>query len=212
MRPGRCAHEAVRFLEEAGQDWTVVADGGDAGCWINSLSVAHRGAQVIGLIGNGSIGIAPGSAMGAWYGARKPVLLYTGDGSFGYNMMEFSNYVKRGIPVVVVVSNDACWGMVKGFEHVARPGVLARYYAKCPESLAIDLPFVRYDQIAEVLGGYGELVETAEDIVPAIKRAAASGKPAIVNVRVEDIVRGGASVRTSSLAKGFSKYALDYND
>ena len=137
----------------------MVIDGGDSGAWMNRLSVAHRGAQVLGLIGNGSIGLAPGSALGAWYGARRPVLLYTGDGSYGYNIMEFSNYVKRKIPIVVVVSNDAAWGMVKAFELIIRPHVLTKYDAAHHDDIAVNLPFVRYDLIAEALGGYGELVE-----------------------------------------------------
>ncbi len=210
VRPGRCAYEVSRFLEREGRDWSIVIDGGDSGCWMNKLGIAHRPGQILGLIGNGSIGLAPGSAVGAWHGAGRPVLLYTGDGSFGYNLMEFSHYVRANMPVVVVVSNDSAWGMVKGFEWVMRPQVYARYEQEHPACLATSLPFVHYEKMAEILGGYGELVERAEDIVPAIRRAAASGRPAIVNVRVEDICEGGYSSRTSTLASAFARYAKDY--
>ena len=37
----------------------------------------------------------------------------------------------------------------------------------------------------EGFGGHGEWVEHAEDIRPALSRAAASGKPALVNVKVD---------------------------
>ena len=45
----------------------------------------------------------------------------------------------------------------------------------------------RYDQVVSALGGHGELVERIEDLVPAVERALASGKPACVNVQVESI-------------------------
>ena len=35
--------------------------------------------------------------------------------------------------------------------------------------------------------GYGELVAKPEEIIPAIKRGYASGKPAIINVEVDQV-------------------------
>jgi acetolactate synthase-1/2/3 large subunit len=40
----------------------------------------------------------------------------------------------------------------------------------------------------EGLGGYGELVEKKEDIIPAVQRAIASGKTACVNVKVKGVI------------------------
>jgi acetolactate synthase-1/2/3 large subunit len=45
----------------------------------------------------------------------------------------------------------------------------------------------RYDQVVTALGGHGEHVEQAADLVPAIERALASGKPACVNIMIESI-------------------------
>jgi acetolactate synthase-1/2/3 large subunit len=45
-----------------------------------------------------------------------------------------------------------------------------------------DLGFSRYDKMAEVFGAHGEYVDKPQDIRPALERAAASGKPAVVNV------------------------------
>ena len=47
---------------------------------------------------------------------------------------------------------------------------------------ATELSYTRYDKVVEALGGYGELVERPEDLRPALERAAASGKPALINV------------------------------
>ena len=42
----------------------------------------------------------------------------------------------------------------------------------------------RYDMVAEGLGAYGELVERPEDIAPALDRALAANRPALLNIMV----------------------------
>jgi acetolactate synthase-1/2/3 large subunit len=50
-------------------------------------------------------------------------------------------------------------------------------------SVAADLqPGLRYDQVVEALGGHGELVQKPGELKPALERAFASGRPALVNV------------------------------
>jgi acetolactate synthase I/II/III large subunit len=43
----------------------------------------------------------------------------------------------------------------------------------------------RYDEVVKGLGGHGEFVERAADLAPALQRAMASGKPALLNVAIE---------------------------
>jgi acetolactate synthase-1/2/3 large subunit len=45
----------------------------------------------------------------------------------------------------------------------------------------------RYDEVVKGLGGYGEHIEKAEDLKPAIERAKASGKPALINVPIDPL-------------------------
>jgi len=45
----------------------------------------------------------------------------------------------------------------------------------------------RYDQLAESLGGHGELVHRADDLEPALARALAAGRPAVINVMIEGL-------------------------
>ncbi len=52
-----------------------------------------------------------------------------------------------------------------------------------------DLGFSRYDEMAKVFGAHGEFVEKPEDIRPALERAVASGKPAVVNVVTDPSAR-----------------------
>ena len=50
--------------------------------------------------------------------------------------------------------------------------------------VAVELNRTRYDKVVEALGGYGEHVTEPGEIAPAISRALASGKPALVNVEI----------------------------
>ena len=58
------------------------------------------------------------------------------------------------------------------------------------------LEFTRYDKVVEALGGHGEHVERPEELRPALDRATASGKPALVNVviRQDREFKGGIYV------------------
>jgi acetolactate synthase-1/2/3 large subunit len=65
-------------------------------------------------------------------------------------------------------------------------------------SVAADLqPELRYDRVVEALGGHGELVSRPDELRPALERAFASGKPALVNVLTDPAV---AYPRRSNLA------------
>jgi len=181
MHPGRCAGEVSKFIEEEGRDWTIITDGGEASGWIGGTLTARRPGQIHGTGANGTIGTGPCLAIGAWVANRKPVLWYTGDGSFGFHAMEMDTMAKQGIPVVCVISNDSGWGMIRLGE--------TRIRAKEVEEKGhcnVDLHHMRaYEKMAAVYDGYGEMVTDPEQIVPAIKRAVANGKPSIINVEVD---------------------------
>ncbi|GIX46113.1 MAG: hypothetical protein KatS3mg131_0324 [Candidatus Tectimicrobiota bacterium] len=95
----------------------------------------------------------------------KQVLVLHGDGSFGMNAMEMDTAVRHNIPIVTVISLNGGW-------------------TADPEGTKIGryLGYQRYEKLMDAFGGYGEYVEKPQDIRPALERAFASGKPAIVNV------------------------------
>ena len=85
---------------------------------------------------------------------------------------------RHGANVVGVMGNNGIWGLEK------HPMEFLYGY-----SVAADLqPGCRYDQVVEALGGHGELVERPHELRPALERAFASGKPALVNVLTDPSV------------------------
>ena len=183
VHPGRCAGEVAKFLEEEGRDWTLICDGGEASVWIGLAATAYRPGQIHATGANGTIGTGPGLAVGAWAANRKPVLWYTGDGSFGFYAMELDTMARLGVPVVCVISNDSAWGMIRLTEKFIRPEEV-----ETKGHCNVELHHMRaYEKMVAMWDGYGERVTDPEEIVPAIKRAAANGKPSIVNVEVDKV-------------------------
>jgi acetolactate synthase-1/2/3 large subunit len=182
MHPARLATEVGKFLNDEANDWPIAVDGGDAYEWIMRATRAHEPGQIVGYAANGTIGTGQGFAMGQWFahGCKAPVLEYTGDGSIGFYLGEFDTMVRFGIQVICVVSNDSQWGMVKMAETMRSVDEVKKGY------IATTLADRRYEKVAEALGGYGEYVEDISEVVPAIKRAAATGKPSIINVKVDN--------------------------
>jgi thiamine pyrophosphate-dependent acetolactate synthase large subunit-like protein len=104
------------------------------------------------------------------------VVVLHGDGSYGLNAMEIDTAVRHRIPVVVVISNNGGWTANAPWTRpLPKPGRT--------------LGHTRYDKVAIELGAHGEFVEKAPDIRPALERAYASGKPAVVNVVTDDKAR-----------------------
>ena len=182
MHPGRCAGEVAKFINEEASDWTFITDGGEASGWIGGALTVRRPGQLHSSGANGTIGTGPCLAIGAWAANRKPVLWYTGDGSFGFHAMEMDTMAKLGIPVVCVISNDSGWGMIRLGQTRGRRAQEIAEIGHCN----VDLHHMRaYEKMAAMYDGYGEMVTDPEEIIPAIKRAVANGNPSIINVEVD---------------------------
>ena len=173
INPLRLCAEINRFVDDK---TIVVADGGDfVATAAYTLDIGRPGhwldAGPLGTLGTG-----PGFAMAAKL-ARPDhrVLAVFGDGAFGFHAMEFEAMVRQQIPIVGIIGNDACWTQI-------HRGQVALYGPQ--RAVATTLSACRYDQVVSAMGGHGEYVERPADIAPAIERALASEKPALVNVRI----------------------------
>src|SRR4051794_6528644 len=185
LHPMRLYRELGELLD---RNAIVIGDGGDfvsyagrvidtyePGCWLDPGPF-------------GCLGTGPGYALAAKlaYPDRQVVLL-VGDGAFGFSGMEFDTLARHGVNVVAVMGNNGIWALEK------HPMEFLYGY-----SVAAELrPETRYDEMVVALGGHGELVRTPEDVKPALARAFASGRPALVNVLTDP---GVVYPRKSNLA------------
>ena len=171
IHPARLMKEIRDFLND---DAIVVADGGDTQVWTILGVEIPRPGQLLSSGPFGCLGVGIPFALAAKlrYPDRQ-VLTTMGDGSAGLNIMEFNTALRFDLPIVMVISNDCSWGMIRHSQKAAYgPGRL----------VGCELGDVAYEKVVEALGGYGERVERAADIRPALERAFASRKPACLNV------------------------------
>ena len=108
---------------------------------------------------------------------ERRVFMFTGDGAFGFNAMEYDTAVRHNLPIVGIMGNDSAWGI----DRQIQVGV----YGK---AVATDLLPSRYDQVVRGLGGHGELIEHPDELDSAIERAIRLDRPALLNVRVQNAI------------------------
>jgi acetolactate synthase-1/2/3 large subunit len=175
LDPQRMCREVRDWLETLDRP-IVIGDGGDiVATAAKIIPVKGEGAWMDpGPLGTLGVGMPFALAAQLSHPDRRVVIVY-GDGSFGLNGFEYDTAVRFGLPIVGIVGNDGAWGQMM------RPQGQMLGQDRLHGTL---LARTRYDRVVEALGGYGELVERPEQMRPALERAAASGKPALVNVMI----------------------------
>ena len=182
---GKTPMHTARWVVEATQAFPkngiMVRDGGATVIfqWTYSQAKPH---DVIWNQNFGHLGTGLPYAIGAMVaeGGKRPGMLLTSDSSFLFHISELETAQRLKLPLVCVVGVDHQWGL--------EVGVYKRTFGKGSAETGVHWSKdVRFDKIAEGFGCYGEYVERAEDIGPAIKRAYASGKTAVLHVPIDPI-------------------------
>lgn len=179
MHPAALFGEVVRTLPE---DALISWDGGDFTHWGRSIVPAKIGGGWLRLGPLGTIGAAlPNAIALQLMHPERPVVLFTGDGALGFYIAEMDTLVRYGLPVVIIVGNDAGWGLERELQMAQ--GTLDA----AGSTVACELRRTRYDLIMQGFGGDGEHVETLYDIGPALRRGFAARKPYCIDVAVRGV-------------------------
>ena len=164
LHPITVFQELERYADE---DAILVFDGGDYAQWGRSYLKARKVGHWIRLGPLSQLGCGLPFALGAKLARPDArVFLFIGDGAFGFYAMEYDTAMRHNLAITAIMGNDAAWGIDRNFQ--------LAYYGR---AVGTDLRFVRYDQVVEAMGGYGEYVERGEEVAPAVGRAIASGSP-----------------------------------
>src|SRR4051794_9880506 len=170
LHPMRIYKELGDFLD---RDAIVVGDGGDFVSFAGRVWETWEPGTWMDPGPYGCLGAGPGQAIGAKLAhPERQVCLLLGDGAFGFSRRGSNRGPRHTLPIVAVMGNNGIWAL----EH--HPMKFLYGY-----SLAAELrPETRYDEVVSALGCHGELVRSPDELRPALERAFASGKPALVNV------------------------------
>ncbi|HNR52220.1 MAG TPA: thiamine pyrophosphate-binding protein, partial [Deltaproteobacteria bacterium] len=185
----RAAQEINTFMDRP--DDIVVADGGDAQIWMGMTRTVRRPGRYLDSNLYGCLGVGlPYANAAQLTNPGKRVCLFCGDGSIGFNFMEFETAIRKKLPVVVVISNDLGWGMIRHSQQL-RLGH--------PIKEGTEIGYVPYHKLVEALGGFGAEVRKPGDIRPALEAAFASGRTSCINVMTDPDTNSPGSIALANL-------------
>jgi len=168
--------EIVCWLRERLPRDAIVANG--AGNFAGWISRYYRypalRTQVAPTNGSMGYGVPAGIAAKVAHPQRMVVSI-NGDGDFLMNGQELATAVQYALPVIFVVVNNGMYGTIRMHQEREYP---ARVYAT-----ALRNP--DFAALARAYGAHGEAVDETAQFAPAFERAAASGKPALIEVRID---------------------------
>jgi acetolactate synthase-1/2/3 large subunit len=168
--------ETIQWLSANLPEDAIVAGGaGNFAGWLHR-HFRYKGYRTQLGPTNGSMGYGLPAAIAAKLAhPERAVVAVCGDGDFLMNGQEFATAVHYGAAVIALVVNNGMYGTIRMHQEREYPG---RVYAT-----ALSNPdFAAY---ARAFGGHGEIVETTAQFAPAFERARASGKPALIELRID---------------------------
>ncbi len=177
IHPARICGELTRHMPD---DAIVVVDTGHAGMWMGGLYDLRNAAQSY-MRSAGHLGWAFPAGIGAKAACpERPVVVFTGDAGFWYHIGEVETAVRWNIPSVTIVNNNGGGNQSKrGFD---------RAYGGEANNRSRELwtynP-MNFARLAEDMGALGIRVERPDEIGPALARAIAAKRPAVIDVATD---------------------------
>lgn len=195
LHPLALGRELARRLPE---NAIIVGDGADVQNWMYGALRVRQAPGFLDHYPMGAMGVGTPLAVGAAAAAReqsirqgvplRPVLLTTGDGSFGFYPAELHAAAQAGLKLICVVGNDGAWGteLHGQIKAIRRP-------------VNTELGYARYDLVGQGFGCHGEFVQSPAELQPALDRAFAQNGPSVVNILIDRAA--GAQLKTEPLAQ-----------
>jgi acetolactate synthase-1/2/3 large subunit len=166
---------ALRALEgELEPDAIMTCDAGNFATWSPRFMHVRGGQAFIGPT-NGAMGYGVPAAIGAKIAfPDRQVLGFVGDGGFLMTGQEIATAFHHGVAPIILVFNNNMYGTIRMYQERAYPGRVSGTALTNPD----------FSRLIEAFGGHGEVVAATEEFVPAFRRAVASGKPALIELRM----------------------------
>jgi acetolactate synthase I/II/III large subunit len=168
--------QVMAHLIEALPADTIMCNGaGNYATWLHRFW-PFRAFGTQGAPTSGSMGYGVPAAVGLKrILPEREVVAFAGDGCFLMNGQEFATAVQYELPIIVLVIDNGMYGTIRMHQERDYPGRVSATALKNPD-------FAAY---ARAFGGHGETVRETAEFAPALKRARASGKPAILHCFID---------------------------
>jgi acetolactate synthase-1/2/3 large subunit len=198
LHTGHLPATLQRILPE---DTVFVVDGGTTSVWANLYHEVRQPHSMLSTFDKfGMLGAGVPQGLGAKVAApERFVAVLTGDGAFGMHPQEIETAVRADLPLLVVVAVDRAWGMVKTTQEMSLDSnALFAQGGVAPEQL-INTNFseIRYDLMAESMGGKGLRVSASDDVHAVLTEArdlVLDGHPVVVHADVDQVAHKFAPI------------------
>ncbi len=189
--------QVMQHLHEVLPADTILCNGaGNFATWVHRFwPFTHYASQLAPTSGSMGYGLPAGVGAKRLWPARE-VVVFAGDGDFLMHGQEFATAMQYGLPLTVILLDNAMYGTIRMHQEREYPGRISGTQLKNPD----------FKAYAQAFGGHGERVERTADFAPALARARASGLPSVLHCLIdpEAITPTGTlqGIRNAALAKG----------
>lgn len=166
----------MAWLEENTADDTIFTNGaGNYATWVHRFHRFRKfNTQAAPASGSMGYGLPAAVAAKALFPERE-VICFAGDGCFMMHGQEFATAVRYGLAIITVIVNNGIYGTIRMHQERHYPGRVSGTGLTNPDFAALAVAY----------GGHGETVEKTGDFAEAFMRARASGKPSIIEIKLD---------------------------
>ncbi|MBS0643285.1 MAG: thiamine pyrophosphate-binding protein [Proteobacteria bacterium] len=155
-------------------DAIVTTDAGNFAGWATRFLNFSENQRYVGPT-NGAMGYSVPAAIGAKITfPNRMVVSLVGDGGFMMTGQEIATAFHHGVAPVVLVFNNQMYGTIRMHQERAYPWRVSGTSLTNPD----------FARLIEAYGGHGEVVSETAAFTPAFRRAVESGKPALIELRM----------------------------
>ena len=199
--PGKLQYgEVIQWLSTTLPDDAIIASGaGNFTSWLHRHFQYKEFRTQLGPT-NGSMGYGYPAAVAAKLAEpQRTVVAICGDGDFLMNGQEIATAVHYGAAFVALVVNNGLYGTIRMHQERIYP----------TRVFGTDLTNPDFAAYARAFGGHGECVESTDDFPTAFERASRSGKPALIELKIDSDAITPTTVLSAVREKALKK--LSYN-
>ncbi|MGZ5662505.1 MAG: thiamine pyrophosphate-binding protein [Usitatibacter sp.] len=175
--PGRVQMwDVVDYLNEHCPEDTIYCNGaGNFATWLHRFH-RYTGWRTQLAPTSGAMGYGVPAAIAAKLARpERTVVCFAGDGDFLMTGQELATAVQYNAPIIVIVVNNGIYGTIRMHQEKHYPGRV----------IGTDIRNPHFAAFARAFDAVGEIVEETAQFGPAFERCVASGKPAVIDVRID---------------------------
>ena len=180
LRPERILKELREALPEDG--YVITDVGWNKNGVAQQFPFKHAG-SFITPSGLATMGFGPAAVLGVKYARPDRVAVsLTGDGGFGANTSVIATAMEAKIPAVWVVMDNSAFGVIAGLEEAKYNTTFGCEFLRDGKPYRVD-----YAAIARAHGANGILIQSAEELGPALRAAFASDLPTVIQIPMVNV-------------------------